>query len=285
MFLDTFYSDCYAPTRHGDAAQTTRSKVRGLIRRFSDWLGRRATTDDLSDEMIARFRVAELERGIARDTAQSYASYLIAMANIAWRMGLIPRGPILRPLRAKHREAVILTPVQTAALFRAASELSGEVGGALACVWWTALLAMAYDTGMRRGDLLALMWPNIEMPERMVDWVAAKTGKRAVRVFSERTAAAIERLPQDRPTVFWHPFSEARLFQLQRQLFCYAGLPANRSYGLHSLRRKHGDLVREASGLAAASEALQHSSQAVTEGFYSRPKPLDFSSFLPDPLG
>ena len=290
MLLIKFFEDVYRIRRLSDATESAKRKHRMVIGLFSEFLGRPAEVDDLTDEKIALARAKWQEprpekgkEGLAKRTAQSYASLLIAQMSIAWSRDFVSYGPTLKPLKCPPKRPVIITKAQTAALFQAAAKMPYMVGQVPASVWWPALFHVAYETGMRRGDLFKLEWENVDMKRRVVSWLAGKTLKFATRLISHRCVDALAPMPRRPGPIFQHPFCQARLFQLQRHLCCYAGLPPTRDYGLQALRRKHGDLVREVSGIAAASESLQHSSQKVTSDFYTEDKLLDFASRLPDP--
>ena len=77
----------------------------------------------------------------------------------AVRWGLLPRNVVslARPPRKAHVEVVALTVEQTRALLAAAAGNRFE-----------ALFELALKTGMRRGELLALRWEDVDLNKGML---------------------------------------------------------------------------------------------------------------------
>jgi len=115
--------------------------------------------------------------------------------------------------------------------------------GLAAADWWRALLKFLYNTGLRIGTALALrrsmLGRNLfgesflAIPSR-----ADKKGKPRIVVLSSHALAAIAALPSTTELIFPQPHgSQQHLLRLLHQLEAAAGLPPERRFGFHALRR------------------------------------------------
>jgi integrase len=112
----------------------------------------------LSAQDIERFYAAKLTRGLAPATvARIHAALHKALAD-AERHGLVQRNvaSLARAPRAPRHEQLCWTAQQAAAFLRA---LQGDP--------LEAFYALAINTGMRRGEILALHWADVDLDSGM----------------------------------------------------------------------------------------------------------------------
>lgn len=253
--------DLYAAAR--DIAPVTICQYRCAVNRFAAWLGDVPTVADLA-ERINPF-VAHLSLG-NRQTARAYRIALVALLRSTGRMeavrrvkvsDLIPRAFTHQELRSLRRHA---TPRQLAAI------------------------DLAYDTGLRRGDLFTVRRSQVDQ-HCVLRLVASKTGQRLVRRLRPATLALCEAIAvpgDDRllPTPYrsWTEWQKGF-----RRLAKRAGIVVTKP-GLQMVRRSAASYVKRAGG--NASEFLGHSpaSGDLASRFYLDPTLCDEPPPLPPPI-
>ncbi len=234
-------------------------------------------------------------RGLAESTVRIAYDILLAILETAVRDGALGRNPVAavkRPRVTRH-EASYLTPGQVRAVLSAA-------GGTR----YAPLFTLLVNTGLRRGEALALQWSDVDLEAgtlRVRGTLARVNGKLevtepktakskravplsevAVRTLrAVRTEQAQERL---RAGYRWHqtgfvfvtefgepcePRNALRAFKAAAKR---AGLPS--SVGLHTLRHSAASVMM-ASGvpLKIVSDILGHASVAITGDIYGHVSP------------
>ena len=234
-------------------------------------------------------------RGLAESTVRIAYDILLAILETAVRDGALGRNPVTavkRP-RVTRREASYLTPDAVRAVLSAAGSTR-----------YAPLFPLLVNTGLRRGEALALQWSDVDLEAgtlRVRGTLARVNGKLevtepktprskravplsevAVRTLrAVRTEQARERL---RAGSRWHqtgfvfvtefgepcePRNALRAFKAAAER---AGLPS--SVGLHTLRHSAASVMM-ASGvpLKIVSDILGHASVAITGDIYGHVSP------------
>jgi integrase len=113
----------------------------------------------LTPQHFQRLYQDKLAAGLSPTTVSHLHTVLHGAFAEAVRWGLLPRNVVslVRPPRKAHVEVVALTVEQARALLAAAAGNRFE-----------ALLMLAVKTGMRRGELLALRWEDVELDRGML---------------------------------------------------------------------------------------------------------------------
>jgi len=240
--------------------------------------------------------LAELKgKGLAESTVRSAYTILRAVLDTAVRDGLLSRNAaaaVKRPTVAA-REAASLTPDQVRAVLTAAHQSR-----------YAPLFAVLAGTGLRRGEALALQWPDIDLEAgvaRVRGTLARVAGELGVTepktAKSRRTVPLSEsvvgtlralRLQQTQErlkagsqwqqtgyvftTEFGEPCDPRNALRAFKVAARRAGLPA--SVGLHTLRHSAASLMM-AGGvpLKIVSDMLGHSSVAITGDIYGHVAP------------
>lgn len=290
MFLSDLFT-AYEAARLIHARPHTRRKYRYALGRFDRFLGRPGRVADLTDENLVRFRAAMIGEGLARATANSYCSHLVALWNFAFRQALTRKGPTVRDLPEVQREPVALTVEQIAALIAATAELDYSIAGIAASLWWRALFLVLYDTGWRVSAARSLQWGDVRESDEtiLVRGEYQKTLKDSRKRIAADTMAAIIAIREPRRRLVF-PWDRDRCYfwALARDVFSRAGLPDDRRFRCHAIRRTHGTLVAALLGDHAAAESLQHSNVTTFQRHYRDATMIpaaDVLRALPRPAG
>lgn len=108
-----------------------------------------------------------------------------------------------------------------------------------------ALILVAFHTGLRRGDLLALRWADVDLERRTLTVLETKNGRPMIAALSERAAAELAKLPRPHKhaLVFcgWRSDTRAYSFRKLWERVCEeAGLPGR---VFHELRHGCGSAL------------------------------------------
>jgi integrase len=120
-------------------------------------------------ELIDRYIAQKMQAGLAPKTVHNHILLLQAMLKRAVRWRLIQHNPVSdaeRP-RIRQTEMNVLTEQEIARLWNAYNELEQRVGEHEQ-PWWRlarTLTFVALGTALRRGELLALRWRDIQLLE------------------------------------------------------------------------------------------------------------------------
>jgi integrase len=250
----------------------------------------------LTPQQVQHLYTTKLHEGQAPSSVARLHAVLHKALADAERMGLVQRNvaSLVNAPRPGHKEQHALTPEQVRTLFAAAEGHPLE-----------AFFVVAATAGLRRGELLALHWSDVDLEERMLHvrytlehtkggkYIFAppktKRSERKVRL-GELAVAALRRHRarqveqhlavgpawDDHDLVFTDAVGQPLRGNhiLQRQftpLLNLAGLPSIR---LHDLRHTAATLMgKQGIPVAAVSEMLGHSSTSMTLDIYSHAFP------------
>lgn len=153
--------------RHHKGGAKALYRVRELQ---SSWLGPKRFSD-ITPADVRALRDAELARGCSGSTVARKLSILSAFYNHAiqeWE------APIRNPV------SLIRRPGPNPARVRRISEQEIDAllvaCGASKTPWLTEVVTVALETGMRRGELLALAWTDIDNSKRLISLADSKNG-------------------------------------------------------------------------------------------------------------
>lgn len=137
-------------------------------------------------------------------------------------------------------------------------------------------IAVALDSGLRRSELLALDWNDVDLERRALIVRHGKGDKFRIVFTTARAMALMARLSRSQPWVFCHPSTGSRLrarfvniwvretVQLSGVERAYAG----KKIRIHAMRRGHATNANERGvDLRSVQEQLGHVSIRTTEGY------------------
>jgi integrase len=276
--------------------QTTIESYRQTLdRHLLPAFGRHQLTElERRPELIDRYVTDKTRAGLSPKTITNHLLLLQVMLKRAVRWRLIQRSPLQdveRP-RLHHSELQILTPAQIARLATAYRELEHEATAEGERAWWRlarTLTFVALGTAMRRGELLALRWRDVELLDGTLSVREALVRGRLTTPKSRAGRRLIELGPRTRDLlaahwqrsafqendelVFCHPekgtpLEPSRLSRTYlRPALTRAGIP-NTFRAFHDLR--HTALTHEAAAgnpMAYIQQRAGHSQAAITERY------------------
>lgn len=189
--------------------------------------------------------------------------------------GLLARVPKIRMLDEEPEERPTLTAEQFAAMYRKSdvARLPAGIGTCPVGAWWRAALAIYWESGIRRCELLAIEWRNIDFDRRQFTIPASGTKNRRPKTFSfgelsERCLQVLrEHATGDK--VFVWPHEITGLNRMLDKIKAAAGIPSRKHLAFHSARRAVGNTMAENYGLEVAQGRLGHTTAAVTAKHYA----------------
>lgn len=259
-------------SENGDVKSlNTERLLRIVVNHFKRFLGGSATATDLIDRNLVGFMRWRRQGGTAEITIEHEVAKIRALAVFAHGLGLVP------PVRFKVKHGRPATPSamtveQVRAMFEAARNNPYEIGGVPGAVYFVALFHLAWDTGARANSIHELKRDDIDLENRRVTFRVLKGNAPAVTKEIRQSAAdAIRALLEVSP--FPRPFAvvkPASIYHHLKRIKIAAGIPLSRRNGLHDFRRAYATHLWAAGG--DATEALGHSSDAVTRKWYIDPR-------------
>ena len=210
-------------------------------------------------------RLSKLE--YAPKTINNHLTVLRTILRTAVHWDVISKAPHIKLLRVERREVVFLDFDEAAALIEAASGT------------YKAMIALALNTGLRIGELLALQWGDFSKAERRIrvartDWQgltgSTKSGQARdvpLNQVALQTLTDLEFRP--RGLVFCGAGGTAlRYRQANWAIEQIAKKVGEKKIGWHTLRHTFAShLVMRGVPLTAVQQLLGHSTQAMTERY------------------
>jgi integrase len=181
----------------------------------------------IGPEQIDGYVAAKRRQGLSPKTIRNHLNTLSLVFSTAKRWKRIRENSLdeVDGPKLVDPETVILTEDEVAALLRAYRELAARAETPEDAMWWNLacrMILVVLGTALRRGELLALRWCDVDMLERHIhvrrSWVRnemttpkSKASRRTVH-FGLKTSAALDeqwkasRYRGDEDLVFGHPF-------------------------------------------------------------------------------
>jgi len=231
------------------------------------WHGGTLRVADLSEPLLRGF-LAAYSRTVSPATANSKRGHLLALWQCAWEEGLLaepPRRAKVQRITEPQRVPEAWTPAEMARILAACD-------GTDRSAWWRSILLTAYDTGERRGALLAVSPADVDCDHQWIVFRATKTKRQRWAQLSQQAADAVAAIlnPTSDRVWLWHGHLRECDRELSRILE-RAGVRYGRDAGgvWHKFRRTSGTLVEQAGG-----DGARHlgNSRAVFERCYRDPR-------------
>ena len=247
----------------------TKAKFLMAIRELGEVVGHAATLDDLTDSNLSEVARRKLAAGRTPATANVSLHKLAALWSYAHRDGLTAKGPRVKALTEPERNPTAWSREQLDRLFRAAETYPVPVGPIPGGLWWSACLAVLWDTGERCGAVInRATWDDLLDGVLLVP-ASHRKGKTRDRLYTlhPETVQKLERLREyNSPLVLPWPLHKSSLFNHLKRMLRGAGLPCDRWHMLHAIRRSVASHAAKAG--ADASALLDHSDASITRRYY-----------------
>ena len=177
-----------------DVSKGYLGQLRYAVNKFGCWLERAPTISDLHADTVNRWLVHLGATGLSKYTIHTYWRHLRAIWYDAFDEGLTDAHPRrVRKIKKPRLAHTAWTPKQMVLLLAEADKLTGvsKKSRVPRAAFWRALLLTAWDSGLRRGDLLRLKTADVRGYKEFTV-VQHKTGWPVVIHLRPETVAAIE---------------------------------------------------------------------------------------------
>ena len=223
--------------------------------------------EDITSRDVENYKAKRLAEGLAAKTINNHLAVLRKVLRVAAEWGLTASDPAIRPLKVAQPQVRFLTFEDSAALLNAVAPE------------WRAMTAVALNTGLRQGELLALKWDHVDLATGRIvvrenDWkgtIGTPKGGRIREIPLNQTVrtALLAHQHARGPLVFCHPDGRRLTYQQCRRPLMRACEKAGiESVQWHSLRHTFAShLVMRGVPLKAVQELLGHSTLAMTERY------------------
>ena len=255
------------------------------IDKVQEFLGREPLVDDLEDVTVSKFlrwRATNPCRGrtVSPHTVAKDRSQLLALWNWACRKKIhTGEWPGLPRQKKVKRAPTAYTLDELGRLVRLARTKKGAMGGLPAAWWWSTILQVAWQTGCRIGELLALRWREVDTANgRLLLLAETRKGheRDLLANISPALAAELETrrgLPEG---LVWPRTGHATSHYAAMRLLCRRAGVTPRAF--HAIRKASASYIYAAGGDATAH--LGHADPAMTRGHYLDPRITEKSSGL-----
>lgn len=271
-----FLHRVYAPSRL-DLSHDVIYQFEIVIRQFNAVVGS-ISIGELTDDAVCRFLRDCMKRGLSPATVNSKRAMILALWRCAWRKSMIaelPRDVPSAKLKRRVPEAWTAEEIQRLVCY--AELLDGEIGDLPKSWFWTTLVLVAFETGLRIGELLktAVADIHLDYPAIVTRPENDKTGSAQFFGLTPTTAELLaEHLSPVRNDLVWPwPHCRRYFFTSFRKIVEGAGLHAGHKGNdlFHKLRRTHISHIARTS-LEAARRAAGHTHATTTEKHYIDPR-------------
>ena len=267
--LAVFTEEIYQPA-HIALRPRSFAELRRVARQFEAFAGPVLLTD-ISEDVLTAFLGHLLARGLSGPTINSARRELLTLLRFAYRRHLIDEVPRDVPrVPESRRIPTAWTTEEVARLFDLSSRWPGRVGNHLARLWWPALEKVAYWTGARIGDLMAIRPADLDVTRAELLVCASKTGKEKLYSLHPQAMTAMASVYNPRAErLFVWPYSPNHLFVVFRGIVRAAGVPYNGKRGqlFQRLRRTHVTYCWLRSPALAQRQADHYSARTTWQSY------------------
>lgn len=255
---------------------------------FGRFLGRPARVADLSEQMLLSFISGRLGQG-AEWTARRELGTLSLLWRFAWRRKLIesdPRDAELPSIRLHQDPPIALTIEQFLSVLRSCEQESGKIRGTAIAksTWWRSLLTSLYYSGARVTAMLSAKKTDLDQE---TGWLllrgrTAKTDRGQFVQLPRDAVALVAELRWFGDTIWPQPYDRRWLWTALRRIVVRAGLPGDRRYRFHAIRRTTASHMAARTSIADAQQLLGHTTAAQTRKYLDpRIMTIDIAASLP----
>lgn len=282
--LTSFFQTYYRSVRLARAGTCTISTFESILRRWTQLTGDPPLTE-ITVQTLARYQEALAQlpgkrpgSSMSANRIRSHLRHIQAILDKAGppgprnrdAAGLLSQVPWIRPPREEFDEPRIVSMELVGQVYNAADRAKvPRLDGVSPGAWWRALLVITWRTGLRRSSLLALKMADVQWDQACIG-VRPRTIKNRRGEVCHLNPTAMEHLRAirtERELVFEWPYALTYFHVSFHKLQDAAGLPREKHFGLHDIRRAVGTLLWEESP-QAAQLTLGHASSAVTKKHY-----------------
>ncbi len=141
----------------------------------------------VSDDMLEAFRKAALAEGYAPSTVNGVRRTLRqlfrrmgpAVTGNPCGLGILPRIPYMKPSKIVRGLPTRVSQEALSRWYLACEQMQSPQWGGPPAFWWQTWLVVCYFTGLRKGDMFAIRFADLDLDEGTLRFTARKTQKPA----------------------------------------------------------------------------------------------------------
>lgn len=284
LTLSQIFERFYIPFRLSDAAPDTIANLRGTLRKWARLTGDPPISTIEAETLIA-YRDASaalpgLHAGskISANTLSTELRQLQGLLNFCGppgprardALGLLKVTPWIRRPRTEEPMPRAVPFDYLSKVYEAAGSMrTPQIAGIVPADWWRALFVVAFNTGLRRRALFALLWSDVDLLKLLLVARPAtiKTRRSQTLPFNELTRQHLAKIRNGGGPVFPWPFCKRTFDNEMHALQWAAGIPRTDRFGLHAIRRTNATQLWEDSP-QAAQLTLGHTTMGMTARRY-----------------
>jgi len=154
--MDVLFENYYLPLRLAGSRPKTTVAYRTSVRRWMRFAGNMPVSG-IDSLLFAEFQRTLLTE-VGPVTSNTYCSHLMVLLRFGMdeEVGFVQRLPRWSKIKEPKRSPLALTVEEFTQVLVAAKAWPGQIGGYPAADWWTALLLVCWETGLRYTALLSI---------------------------------------------------------------------------------------------------------------------------------
>ena len=236
-------------------------RMKGLSNMIEIWKRRfgNVPMKEFNQQKVERFLAERMEeKHLSPATRNRHLAHLSSMLNKGKEWGLVTDNPAqgIKPLRENGARTRFLDKEEIQLLLNASSKE------------FRPILISALHTGMRKGEILKLIWPDVDFKNRIITVQDSKSGKKRMIPMDNTLYESLRTLPTrfKRGYVFPSPVKEGQpRFGVQRQFGSAVKKAEIENIRFHDLRHTFAShLIMAGVDVMTVKELLGHASLTMT---------------------
>lgn len=287
------YVDRYA--LENDLASESVEQLKLRARLLTRYAGGHLELPQLTSDLVNRWLVQRQQQGLSPSTVAADRVKILTLWRAAHDSGLCASPGKVRTIKRPHKVPRAFTHEDIKKLLAVAERLKGNIRYKIDGRWyhsdvsraryWVAWIMAAYDSALRRSDLLAVErnWIVPHNGGGIIGTVQSKTGRTQFVHFRAETMQTIDALCNGRTTgPIWCGYGTRRVWcQAFGRLCKAAGVAGSGKW----LRRSSASYVARDYGKEAAKRHLGHATDGVADASYIDAMIAYPAPVLPPPIG
>ncbi len=238
---------------------------------FDEAIERPAIMSDLTDENIVKMMRMLMKRGLAARTINERRGRIHTFWTFMAKRGFWAKFPTTGCLPVIQRIPKALSHAQLLSLWNACLAQPGYIGKVPAGIYWSRLMALAWNTSERKSALLAFKWKWIDFDSGTIHVEAeVRKGKRKEMLYYlwPDVIELLSHIPRDeeREEILPWTLCESSFYVQLANIMRRAGLPHERRMKMQCIRVSHATWLEVGGG--NATERLGHEFRATTRKCY-----------------
>jgi len=229
-----------------------------MLEIWKKWFGN-LPMKELNQQKVEKFLAERMEeKHLSPATRNRHLAHLSSMFNKGKEWGLVTDNPAqgIKPMRENGARTRFLDKEEIQLLLNASSK------------GFRPILIAALHTGMRKGEILKLKWPDVDFKNRIITVQESKSGKKRMLPMDDTVCEALKLLPTrfQRGYVFPSPVKDGKpRFGVQRQFGSAVKKAEIENIRFHDLRHTFAShLIMAGVDVMTVKELLGHASITMT---------------------